>query len=383
MKKHLIILTLQNYKVNNMVTVYDLINYLNTLAPFDLQEDYDNSGLQLGNPDTTITGVLLCLDVTFDVIAEAIEKNCNVILSHHPIFFRPVRSINYNQDFGRIIQHAIKNNITIVAFHTNFDNQLPGLNQFLTQALGLLNLRVLKPMKDKLMKVVTFCPVSHADKVRAALFSAGAGHIGNYDSCSYNVVGFGTFRALEGSNPYVGQLNELHKEPEERIEVIFPSHIFGSLVDAMIKAHPYEEVAYDVYPLANTYLGAGSGIMGDLPETISVAIFLSRLKEILGIKHLKISAGYKKQEIRRIAICGGSGGFLIADAIKAGAEALVTAEIKYHDFSDYGSQILLVDAGHYETEIHGFHQLRSWLIEKFPNFAVHFSEIGRNPIMCI
>ncbi len=374
---------MQNYKVNNMVTVSDLIEYLNTLAPFALQEDYDNSGLQLGNPDVTITGVLICLDVTSEVIAEAIEKRCNVVLSHHPMFFRPVRSINYNKDTGRIIQHAIKNNINVVAFHTNFDNQFPGLNQFLAQALGLLNVRVLKPLQHKLMKLVTFCPVSHADKVRTALFSAGAGHIGNYDSCSFNVVGFGTFRALEGSNPYVGQLNELHKESEERIEVIFPSHILGSLLDAMIKAHPYEEVAYDVYPLVNTYPGAGSGIIGDLPESLAVVPFIGRLKEVLGVNHLKVSAGFKKQEIKRIAICGGSGGFLITDAIRAGAEALITAEIKYHDFSDFGSQILLVDAGHYETEIHGFHQLRSLLIEKFPNFAVHFSETGRNPIMYI
>ncbi len=366
-----------------MVTVNHLIDFLNKLAPFALQEDYDNSGLQIGNSEAEIRGILLCLDVTPSVVLEAIERNCNVVLAHHPLFFKPLRSINMGNDTGRIIHLAINHNLNILAFHTNYDNQPQGLNHYLANELGLSRIQVLKPMQNKLLKLVTFCPVSHADKVRAALFSAGAGFIGNYDSCSFNVEGFGTFRALEGANPFVGELNQLHKEREERIEAIFPVYLMDSLLHAMRSAHPYEEVAYDVYPLANTYPGAGSGVVGDLPAKLSKDEFLLRLKSILGIKHLKVSEGHKSNDVGRIALCGGSGGFLIAEAIKAGADVFITADLKYHDFADYGRRILLVDAGHYETEIHGFHQLRSLLVEKFPNFAVHFSEMGINPIRYI
>lgn len=364
-----------------MVTVRELLDYLNSLAPFALQEDYDNSGLQLGSLESEVKGVLLSLDVTPEIIDEATDKQCNVILAHHPLFFKPLRSVDFNTMRGQIIQKAISSGITILAFHTNFDNQFPGLNQALAQGLNLRNVKVLKPLQNMLYKLVTFCPVSHADRVRAAMFEAGAGHIGNYDSCSFNTQGTGTFRALEGANPFVGNLNEVHHEPEERIEVIFPAYVRDSLIKAMISAHPYEEVAYDIYPLANAYQGAGSGIVGELPQPLPVEAFLERLKEILGIEHLRISAGRPgERELSVVAICGGSGSFLIPEAIRAGASAFITADLKYHDFTDYGTRILLVDAGHYETEIGGFHQLSRLLKEKFTNFAVHFSETGKNPV---
>lgn len=364
-----------------MVTVKELLNYLDFLAPFALQEDYDNSGLQLGSTEAEVKGVLLCLEVTPEIIAEATDKQCNVILAHHPLFFKPLRSIDIDTMRGQIIQKAISSGITILAFHTNFDNQFPGLNHALTQGLNLRNAKVLRPLQNMLYKLVTFCPVSHADRVRAAMFDAGAGYIGNYDSCSFNTQGTGTFRALEGANPFVGNLNEVHYEPEERIEVIFPAYVRDSLIKAMISAHPYEEVAYDIYPLANAYQRAGSGIVGELPQPLPVETFLNRLKEILGIKHLRISTGRTGEgELSVVAICGGSGSFLIPEAIRAGASAFITADLKYHDFTDYGNRILLVDAGHYETEISGFHQLSRLLKEKFTTFAVHFSETGKNPV---
>ncbi|MGC8865056.1 MAG: Nif3-like dinuclear metal center hexameric protein [Bacteroidales bacterium] len=364
-----------------MATVREVLSYLDFLAPIALQEDYDNSGLQLGSYETEVKGLLLCLDVTSAIIDEAIDKHCNIILAHHPLFFKPLRSINFDTTHGKIIQKATATGITILAFHTNFDNQFPGLNQALAQGLHLRNLRVLKPMQNRLYKLVTFCPVSHADQVRAALFSAGAGHIGNYDSCSFNTKGTGTFRALEGANPFVGKLNELHHEPEERIEVIFPAFIQEELLNALISSHPYEEVAYDIYPLANSYSGAGSGIVGELPHRLPVESFLNQVKEILGTKFLRISSGRPDEgEISSVAICGGSGSFLIPEALRVGASVFITADLKYHDFTDYGSRILLVDAGHYETEIGGFHQLSRLLKEKFTNFAVHFSETGRNPV---
>ena len=366
-----------------MKTVRDLLDYLNTLAPFSLQEEYDNSGLQVGNPESEITGILLCLDVTPLIISEAISKGCNVVLTHHPLLFKPLRSINLITSKGMIIHTALINNISIIAFHTNFDNEISGLNQFLSKALGLNNIHTLKPLHNKLFKLVTFCPTSHADKVRSALFDAGAGHIGNYDSCSFNVQGFGTFRALQGANPFVGAFNELHREPEERIEVVFSIHQMDALLSAMKLSHPYEEVAYDVYPLLNFLPTAGAGIVGDFPQPLKVDVFINRLKDILGIEYVKVSKGKNIDRIGRVAICGGAGGFLINDALKADADALVTADLKYHDFMDYGTQILLVDAGHYETEIHGFHQLRSLLVEKFTNFAVHFSEMGNNPVKYI
>lgn len=357
----------------------EFVSVLAGIAPFPLQESYDNSGIQVGSPQQKVERGLVCLDVTPDVVQEAIKKECDLIVCHHPLIFKGVTSITGKNVTEAIIMEAIKRDIAILAIHTNLDKIHDGVNHELGKRLGLQSLRILQPEAGLLKKLVTFCPTAQAEQVRAALFEAGAGVIGNYDCCSFNSEGKGSFRAGDGSNPFTGALNELHYEPEVRIETIFPAYLQPMVLKALTDSHPYEEVAYDIYPLDNAFDKVGSGMIGALEAPMPAMDFLAQVKKNLNLPFLRHSA-ITHPEIQSVAICGGSGSFLLPQAIRAGAHAFVTADIKYHQFFDAENKMLLVDAGHYETEQYTKNLLHKMVKKKMPKFALLISDTNTNPV---
>ncbi len=357
----------------------ELMDVFEEVAPLSLQESYDNSGIQLGNPDQEVTRGLVCLEVTPGVLREAIDKKCDLIISHHPLIFEGMKRITGKTAREQIVMEAIRHNVAIMSLHTNLDNVKGGVNSRLATRLGLERLKILRPAKGLLKKLVTFCPGNYAEIVRAALFKAGAGQIGDYDCCSYNLEGKGSFRAGESSNPFVGNPKELHYEEETRIETIFPVYLQPDVLSAMKAAHPYEEVAYDVYPLDNEFEMAGSGMIGALKTPMGTDDFLAMVKKELGAAFVRHSPP-DDEPIQVVALCGGSGAFLLPDAIQAGAQAFVTGDVKYHQFLDVAGKLLLVDAGHYETEQHTKELLVDIIKEKMINFALLISDTNTNPV---
>jgi dinuclear metal center YbgI/SA1388 family protein len=359
--------------------IAQIIGVLEEFAPLSLQDDFDNSGLQVGDILQPVKGVLLCLDVTEEVVDEAIELDCNLIISHHPLLFKPIKSLNGKTYIERCVIKACKNDIVIYSAHTNIDNAWEGVSFRLAEKIGLQNLRVLKPKENSLLKIVTFVPLEHAASVRHALFHAGAGHIGHYDSCSYNLEGEGTFRADEDTHPFVGEPGQLHTEPEIRIETILPVYKKTAVLRALLASHPYEEPAYDFYSLSNSWNGAGAGVVGELPDEEDEESFLQRLKTIFHLQNLKHSPLTGKM-IREVALCGGSGAFLIKDAIAYGADVFITGEAKYNDYFDVEDRILLAVLGHYESESYTKEIFFDIITKKIPNFAIHFSNVNTNPV---
>lgn len=356
-----------------------LIDYLEGIAPLPYQESYDNSGLIVGDPNRETNHALISLDCTEEVIDEAIRLGCDLIISHHPIVFKGLKRFNGRNYVERVVMKAIKNDIALYAVHTNLDNIYGGVNKKIAEKLKLQQLSILSPKEDLLNKLVVFVPREHAEKLRSALFRAGAGQIGNYSECSFNVSGTGTFKAEEGTNPYVGVIGERHAEGEDRIEVIYPQHIERSMLIAMYEAHPYEEVAYDIYRLQNKYDQVGSGMIGHLPAPLKEIEFLELLKQNLAAKVIRHTR-LRDKNIERVAVCGGSGGFLLPHAIKRGADVFVTADYKYHEFFDAEKKIVIADVGHFESEQFTQELLLEIIQKKFPNFAVRLTGVNTNPI---
>ncbi len=359
--------------------IKEITSIIEEFAPLSLQENYDNSGLQVGNADQEISGLLLCLDVTESVIDEAIKLSCNLIISHHPVLFKPVKSLIGKNYIERCIIKACQHQIAIYSAHTNLDNAFDGVSFKIAEKIGLQNTRVLMPQKDALLKLVTFVPIAQAEQVRSALFEAGAGQIGDYDSCSYNLEGEGSFRAGKNANPFCGATGDLHFERETRIEIILPVYKKNTVVRALLSSHPYEEPAYDIYALENTWNKVGSGIIGELPVEENEMDFLQKLKNILNLKCIQHSA-LRNKKIRKIAICGGSGSFLYPEAIRQKADVFITGEAKYNDFYDVEKNILLATIGHYESEIFTKEIFFEIITKKIPNFAIHFSDTNSNPV---
>jgi dinuclear metal center YbgI/SA1388 family protein len=359
--------------------IKEIVRALDSMAPLYLQEDYDNAGLVAGDPEKEANSCLLCVDVTPEVMQEAEARAIPLVISHHPVIFSGLKKIIRGNTQADILTMALKNDISLYSMHTNLDNIDSGVNRVLGDKLGLDNLRILRPMKDQLVKLAVFCPVSHAEQVRAAIFQAGAGVIGNYDCCSYNIEGKGSFRANERATPFVGKAHEIHFEDEIRIETLMPVYLKDQVVNAMKDAHPYEEVAYDLYPLINDNPVTGAGMLGDLPKEMTGEDLLAFLKKVLGIPCIRHSM-IMKGKIKKVAVCGGSGSFLMEDAIRAEAGAFVTADLKYHQFFDATGRILLVDAGHFETEQFTVEIIARYLNDIFPTFAVHISKVAQNPV---
>jgi dinuclear metal center YbgI/SA1388 family protein len=357
----------------------DIIQFLEEKAHPSLQESYDNSGLICGHPSMEITGAIICLDSTEEIIDEAIRNGYNLVIAHHPIVFSGLKKLNGKNYIERTIIKAIKNDIAIYAIHTNLDNIIHGVNAKIAEKIGLINCRILSPMKNKLLKLSTYVPHEHAEKVKEALFNAGAGHIGNYSECSFSTQGEGTFKGGDGSNPVYGDKNIRFKAQETKFEVILESHKQHQVFRALQEAHPYEEVAYEIISLVNNFQDTGAGMIGELAEEIDVQYFLKSLKTKMKtdcIRHTKLSS----QSIKKVALCGGAGSFLLEDAKRAGADIFITGDYKYHQFFDADGSIIIADIGHYESEQYTIELLGDWLSEKFPTFALRLTENNTNPI---
>ncbi|HEX7412595.1 MAG TPA: Nif3-like dinuclear metal center hexameric protein [Bacteroidia bacterium] len=362
-----------------MILIQDILNCIEAFAPPALQESYDNSGLQCGNSKQEATGALLCLDITHQILEEAIQKKCNLIIAHHPLIFSPLKKITGTNYVEELLIKAIKQNIALYACHTNADNVSSGVNNKIAQKIGLINTQVLQPKKDLLKKLVTFCPTKQAESIREALFNAGCGEIGNYGNCSFNTSGTGTFKANEDANPFVGEKNKLHSESEIRIESIFESYKERQVIDALLKAHPYGEVAYDIYSLDNKHPNIGSGLVGELPNAVDEKEFLLLLKSIFkanGIRH----TAFLHKKVKKVALCGGSGSFLVKDAIACNADIFITGDFKYHQFFDTESKLLIADIGHYESEQFTPELFYEVISKKIPTFAAYLSNLNTNPI---
>jgi dinuclear metal center YbgI/SA1388 family protein len=359
--------------------IADIIALLEAVAPPSLQESYDNAGLLTGNPGWVCTGTLCTLDATEEVVNEAIQRGCNLVVAHHPIIFGGLKKITGKNYVEKTIITAIKNDIAIYAIHTNLDNVIDGVNGMMADKLGLKNRKVLSPKEATLKKLYTFVPVDHVEDVRAALFEAGGGHIGNYNECSFGVEGTGTFKGGQGTNPFVGQPGERHYEKEIRIEVIFPAYLQNTLIRALRTAHPYEEVAYDVVNLANTHPGIGSGLVGELPEALPEATFLTQLKQAFDLPLIRHTA-LLGRPVKKVALCGGAGSFLVSKALGVGADVYITGDMKYHEFFDANGRLIIADIGHFESEQFTIDLLAGVLQEKFPTFAVLKTALKTNPV---
>lgn len=360
--------------------IADIVNYFEEIAPGSFQESYDNAGLIVGEYSAEVTGVLITLDVTEEVIQEAIDEGLNLIVAHHPIVFSGLKRFNGNNYVERSVMLAIKNDIAIYAAHTNIDSVINnGVNSIICEKLKLTNTQILAPVKGKLSKLAFFVPVVNASEVRQAIFKAGAGVIGNYNSCSFNTIGKGTFNPDINANPFVGKVGSLNEEEEVRVETIVPKHLLGKVIAAMLKAHPYEEVAYDVYSLENKWNQVGAGMIGELDEPLDEMLFLKEVKEVFNVGALKYTE-LRNKKIKKVAVCGGAGSFLLNDAIRSGADIFITGDFKYHQFFDAEGRIIIADIGHFESEQFTKELFYELLTRKFSNFAVRFTKINTNPI---
>lgn len=359
--------------------IEDITREIEKWAPPAWQESYDNAGLITGEASWPLKAVLLCLDATEPVVAEAIRRGCNLIIAHHPIIFRGLKRINTSTYAGRAVTTAVKNDVAIYAAHTNLDNVKGGVNFHIANRLGLQNIRILAPKKQILQKLTTFVPAANTAEVLDALYLAGAGQIGNYADCSFRTRGTGTFKPGASATPHIGRPDLREEVQEDRIEVIFPGFLSGKVMAALRKAHPYEEVAYYLSALENEHQEAGAGAVGELPEPMTETDFLKLLKDRMEAGCVRYTPLTGKQ-VRRVALCGGGGSFLISDAIRSGAEIFVTADVKYHEFFDADGKIVVADIGHYESEVYTKELIYTYLSEKFPNIALHLSEVATNPI---
>lgn len=360
--------------------IKELISYIEQIAPLSYQESYDNAGLITGNSETEITGVLITIDTIEEVIQEAIEKKANLIISHHPIIFSGLKKITGANYVERTVILAIQNNIAIYAAHTNMDNALHGVNFKIAQLLGLVKTKQLLLSSNTHRKLVTFVPENFSEQVRKSIFEAGAGQIGQYDNCSFNQEGKGTFRASEIANPYVGIKGENHIENEIRIETIFPKEKENKVIKALLESHPYEEVAYDIYNLENKFQGVGAGIVGYLEQEIEESEFLTEVKKIFKVKCIRHTKLLGKK-IKKVAVCGGAGSFLLKHAIKENADIFISGDFKYHEFFDAENKIIIADVGHFESEQYTKELFYDIVIKKFNMFACFLSEINTNPII--
>ena len=362
-----------------MTQIKEITSYLEGLAPLSSQESYDNSGLIVGDPKQVVTDVLVSLDCIESTVDEAIERGCNMIVSHHPIVFKGLKKLNGANYIERTVLKAIKNDIAIYACHTNLDNYRFGVNYEIAERLGLTDLHILSPKLNVLNKLVCYVPSSHLKVVSEAMYAAGAGNIGDYSACSFSVSGEGTYTPGVDSNPYEGEIGKPSNVREERFEVICSKHQLNSVLNAMRLSHPYEEIAYDIVPLLNANNYEGSGMVGNLTNAMDEIAFLTLLKSTFNcgvIRHTKLFRG----QIKKVAFCGGAGSFLLKEAKRSGADVFITGDYKYHDFFDAENEIIIADIGHFESEQYTSNRIATILKKKFTTFAVHLTEVNTNPI---
>lgn len=359
--------------------IKEIISVLEEMAPLAYAEDFDNVGLLVGNQEAEATGILVCHDALENIIDEAIAKNCNMVVCFHPILFSGLKKITGKNYVERAVIKAIKNDIAIYAVHTALDNHQEGVNKIFSDALGLINTKILIPKQHFIRKLVTFTIPENAEEVRNALFDAGAGNIGNYENCSFNSKGIGTYMGNEHSNPQVGERFEFVQGDEIKIEVTFEKHLENKILKALFKSHAYEEAAYEIYELQNQHQNIGLGMIGELKNPMGEKEFLLFAKEKMecgGIRH----SNFIGKEIKKVAVLGGAGSFAIKNAIQAGADAYLTADLKYHQFYEAENKTLLADIGHFESERYTKNYIVEYLRKKILNFAVILSEENSNPV---
>ena len=362
-----------------MTKIKDIIQYLENIAPPAYQESYDNSRLITGDSNKEVTNVLITLDATEDVVREAIDKNCNLIIAHHPIIFKGLKSLTGRNYVERTVIKALKNDIAIYAIHTNLDNVFNGVNKKICDKIGLKNTSVLMPKPAMLSKLVTFIPKQNTRQVLETVHAAGAGNIGNYSHCSFRIEGKGTFRPNEIANPHIGKANEQEEVTEDRVEMILPTHLEGKVIAALHQAHPYEEVAYFLSSLSNYNQEVGAGMVGELEDEMEPFTFLKHLKSSMSLMCVRHTRTLNKG-IKKVAVCGGSGSFLLPAAMAKQADVYITADFKYHEFFDAEDKILIADIGHYESEVFTKELIHDILSKKFTTFAHNLSETVTNPI---
>lgn len=359
--------------------IKEIISVLEEMAPLAYAEDFDNVGLLVGDQNLDVTGVLVCHDALESVMEEAIAKNCNLVVCFHPILFSGLKKITGKDYVERAIIKAIKNDIAIYAVHTALDNHQDGVNKIFCDALGLSNAKILLPKQNFIRKLVTYTIPENTEKLRNALFDAGAGNIGNYENCSFNSQGIGTYKGNEHSNPEIGARFEFMKTEEIKIEMTFEKQLESKILKALFKNHVYEEVAYEIYDLQNKNQNIGLGMIGELPVPMPENDFLSFVKVKMqadGIRH----STFLGKSIQKVAVLGGSGSFAIKNAILAGADAFLTADLKYHQFYEAENQLLLADIGHFESERYTKNYIVEFLRKKILNFAIVLSEENTNPV---
>jgi len=359
--------------------IKDISGFLESIAPLSYQESYDNSGLIVGDRNATVKKVLITLDCTEAVVDEAIKEKCQLIVAHHPIVFSGLKKLNGKTYVERTVMKSIRHDIAIYAIHTNYDNVLNGVNAMICEKLGIVDSKILAPKKGLLKKLYTFIPLADYDRVRQAVFDAGAGYIGNYSEASFNTTGTGTFKGNANANPAIGKKGKREQVEEGKLEVIFPANIESRVVAVLRSAHPYEEVAYDIVSLDNALQDVGSGMIGRLKKPMDELAFLKKVKKELRagvVKHTPLLG----KTVETVAVCGGAGRFLLPDAISSKADVYITSDIKYHEFFDAEGRILLADVGHYESEQYTKDLLFRHLSEKFPTFAFLLSKVNTNPV---
>ncbi|WP_108803385.1 Nif3-like dinuclear metal center hexameric protein [Aquimarina sp. Aq107] len=362
--------------------IKEVIQHLEVLAPMSYAEDFDNVGLLVGNKNTTVTGILVTLDTLETIVDEAIEKNCNLIVSFHPIVFKGIKKFNGNNYVERVVMKAIKHDIAIFAIHTALDNTYHGVNDMICEQLGLLNRKILIPQSGSIKKLVTFVPEKEADSLLTKLFEAGAGTIGNYENCSFSSNGIGTFKATTNTNPSIGEIGQTHHEKETKIQITFPKHLESDIIKSLHNNHSYEEIAYEITTLENKNQHIGMGMIGELPNEIEETTFLRHIKKIFKTGCVRHSSLLGKP-IKKVAVLGGSGSFAIKNAQAAGADIFITADLKYHQFYEAENKLILADIGHYESEQYTKNLIVSYLRKKISNFAIILSDKNTNPIQYI
>ncbi len=362
-----------------MTKIKNIIQTLTEWAPPAYQASYDNAQLLTGDKDTDVSSVLVTLDCTEEIVDEAIQKNANLIVAHHPIIFGGLKSLTGKTYIERTIIKAIKNDIAIYAIHTNLDSVSTGVNKMICDKLGLNQVKILDLQANTLKKLTTYCPESHTKTLIKSLNNAGAGNIGNYENCAFQSSGTGQFKPNKNAQPFVGKINKLEYVTENKIEVLYPSHLEGSILKVLKKNHPYEEVAYYATPLSNLNQEVGSGMVGELDEVMNESNFLKMLKKEFNLEVIQHTQLLGKQ-IKRVAVCGGAGSFLLQKAIGTGADIFITADFKYHEFFDAEKKLIIADIGHYESEVFTKDLICKYISKKFTNIAVDLSEISTNPI---
>ena len=361
------------------MTHSDIVVEIEKIAPLHLKADSDNAGFIIGNGNAVCNGVLLSLDVTEEVINEAISNGCNLIIAHHPIIFKGLNKINGNNYVEKTIVSAIKNDIAIYACHTNIDNVVNGVNAKIAQKIGLNKTSILMPKPELIKKLAVYVPESHVQQLEAAIFQAGAGHIGNYSECSFISEGIGSFKPEAAANPVSGKIGERSVGKEKKIEVVFPSWRENSIIQAMKTAHNYEEVAFEITQLSNIHQEIGAGMVGELPHAMKETDFLEMIKDVFNVKMIKHTALLGKM-VKKVAVCGGAGSFLVNHAIRSKADFFITSDMKYHEFFDAENRIVIADIGHFESEQYTIELFDDVLRQKFPNFAFLKTKVNTNPV---